>query len=70
MHITSLWGDYSCGSFSDSAKEFIDFLVRGGFTYWQVLPFCPADDYNSPYSSYSTFGGNPFLARCQKRRRK
>lgn len=61
MHISSLWGDYSCGSFGESAKEFIDFLKECKFTYWQVLPFCPADDYNSPYSSYSTFAGNPFF---------
>ncbi len=61
MHITSLWGNYSCGSFGQSAKEFIDFLAECGFTYWQVLPFCPADDYNSPYKSYSTFAGNPFF---------
>ncbi|MDO4744482.1 MAG: 4-alpha-glucanotransferase [Clostridia bacterium] len=61
MHITSLWGDYSCGSFGKSAKEFIDFLSSCGFSFWQVLPFCPADDYNSPYKSYSTFAGNPFF---------
>lgn len=61
MHISTLWGDYSCGSFGSSAKEFIDFLTDCGFSYWQVLPFCPADDYNSPYKSYSTFSGNPFF---------
>ncbi len=61
MHITSLWGDYSCGSFGKSAKDFADFLAECGFTYWQVLPFCPADDFNSPYKSYSTFAGNPFF---------
>ncbi len=61
MHITSLWGEYSCGSFGKSALQFIDFLAECGFTYWQVLPFCPADDYNSPYKSYSTFAGNPFF---------
>ncbi|MBR5155708.1 MAG: 4-alpha-glucanotransferase, partial [Clostridia bacterium] len=61
MHITSLWGDYSCGSFGDSACEFIDFLAECGFSFWQVLPFCPTDDYNSPYKSYSTFAGNPFF---------
>ncbi len=66
MHITSLWGDYSCGSFGESAEEFIDFLADSGFTYWQVLPFCPADDYNSPYKSYSTFAGNPFFVDLEK----
>ncbi len=66
MHITSLWGDYSCGSFGSSAKEFVDFLADCGFTFWQVLPFCPADEYNSPYKSYSTFAGNPFFVDLEK----
>jgi len=58
MHISSLWGDYSCGSFGKAAKEFVDFLEKGGFTWWQVLPFCMADECNSPYKSYSAFAGN------------
>ncbi len=58
MHISSLYGDYSCGSFGKSAFEFIDFLAECGFTYWQVLPFCITDEHNSPYMSYSSVGGN------------
>ncbi len=61
MHISSLWGDYSCGSFGRAAREFVDFLSRGGFSYWQVLPFGLVDECNSPYKSYSTFGGNPYF---------
>jgi len=61
MHITSLYGDYSCGSFGNEAKEFIDFLSECGFGWWQVLPFCMADECNSPYKSYSAFGGNPYF---------
>ena len=61
MHISSLFGDYSIGSFGEEAKVFIDFLKECGFTYWQVLPFCMADQYNSPYQSYSAFGGNPYF---------
>ena len=61
MHISSLWGDYSCGSFGKEAKEFVDFLSAGGFSYWQVLPFVIPDECNSPYKSYSTFGGNPYF---------
>ena len=61
MHVSSLFGDYSCGSFGDEAKHFIDFLVKGGFKYWQVLPFCMVDECNSPYKSYSAFGGNPYF---------
>ena len=61
MHVSSLWGDYSCGSFGRAAKEFVDFLSAGGFSYWQVLPFGLVDECNSPYKSYSTFGGNPYF---------
>lgn len=61
MHISSLPGDYSIGSFGKEAKEFVDFLEKGGFSYWQTLPFCMPDDCNSPYKSYSSFGGNPFF---------
>ncbi len=61
MHISTLFGDYSIGSFGDEAKYFIDFLAECGFSYWQVLPFCMTDEYNSPYKSFSTFGGNPYF---------
>ncbi len=61
MHVSSLYGDYSIGSFGKEAKEFIDFLAESGFSLWQVLPFCMADDCNSPYKSYSAFGGNPLF---------
>ncbi|MCQ2354349.1 MAG: 4-alpha-glucanotransferase [Clostridia bacterium] len=61
MHISSLWGDYSEGSFGLPAREWIDFLAQSGFTYWQVLPFCLPDSFNSPYSSYSAFSLNPFF---------
>ena len=61
MHISSLFGGYSIGSFGDEAKRFADFLNECGFTYWQVLPFCMIDESNSPYKSYSAFGGNPYF---------
>ncbi len=61
MHISSLYGDYSIGSFGRSAKHFIDVLSDCGFSYWQVLPFNIADSHNSPYASYSSFSGNPYF---------
>mgnify|MGYP003532842230 CR=1 FL=1 len=61
MHISSLYGDYSIGSFGCEAKEFCDFLSEMGFSYWQVLPFTMVDDCNSPYQSYSAFAGNPYF---------
>ena len=36
MHISSLFGEYSTGSFGVEAKYFIDFLADCGFSYWQV----------------------------------
>ncbi len=61
MHISSLPGDYSIGTFGKHAKYFIDILADCGFSYWQVLPFGMIDDCNSPYKSFSAFGGNPYF---------
>ena len=61
MHISSLPGNYSIGTFGKEAKSFIDFLSDCGFSYWQVLPFSMVDECNSPYKSYSAFCGNPFF---------
>ena len=61
MHISSLYGDYSCGSLGKSAFEFVDFLKSCGFSYWQVLPTGLCDECNSPYKSLSAFAGTPFF---------
>ncbi len=61
MHVSSLWGEYSEGSFGKAAFEWIDFLAECGFGIWQTLPFCLPDDVNSPYKSYSAFSTNPFF---------
>ena len=59
MHVSSLWGEYSEGSFGTEAFAWIDFLSDCGFGLWQVLPFCLPDECNSPYKSFSAFSGNP-----------
>lgn len=61
MHVSSLHGEYGIGSFGKEAREFLDFLSECGFSYWQTLPFCMADECNSPYKSYSSFGANPYF---------
>lgn len=61
MHVSSLWGEYSEGSFGKAAYEWIDFLSECGFSVWQTLPFCLPDDVNSPYKSYSAFSTNPYF---------
>ena len=58
MHITSLPGPFGVGGFGAQAKKFIDFLSGCGFKIWQVLPFHPVDEMNSPYKSESAFAGN------------
>lgn len=61
LHVSSLHGEYSVGSFGSAAFQFVDFLAKGGFSYWQVLPFCIPDECNSPYKSEASFAGNPYF---------
>lgn len=61
MHITSLPSPYGVGTLGKEAREFADFLVRTGQTYWQVLPVGPTGFGDSPYQSFSSFAGNPYL---------
>ena len=61
MHVSSIWGDHSEGSFGNEALEWIDFLCDCGFSVWQTLPFCLPDEYNSPYKSFSAFSVNPYF---------
>ena len=61
LHISSLPGSYGIGSLGEDARRFVDFLQDCGFTYWQTLPFCMTDAFNSPYKSFSAFSVNPFF---------
>ena len=61
MHITSLPGPYGVGSLGKSAYEFIDFLKAAGQSCWQLLPVNPTGHENSPYQSFSSMAGNPYL---------
>lgn len=61
MHISSLPGPYGVGSMGKSAYEFVDFLSRTGQKFWQILPLSPTGYGDSPYQSFSTFAGNPYL---------
>ena len=61
MHISSLPSPYGVGTMGKEAREFVDFLVKSGQTYWQILPVCPTSYGDSPYASYSTFAGNPYF---------
>lgn len=61
LPITSLPSKYGIGCFSKSAYDFIDWLVEAGQTYWQILPLGPTGYGDSPYQSFSTFAGNPYM---------
>lgn len=61
LPIFSLPSPYGIGCFSNEAIKFIDFLVRTGQTYWQVLPLGPTSYGDSPYQSPSVFAGNPYF---------
>jgi 4-alpha-glucanotransferase len=63
MHITSLPGRHGSGDLSREALDFIDFCADAGQSLWQMLPVGPPGDPpgNSPYSSYSSAAGSPYL---------
>ncbi len=63
LHITSLPSKYGIGDTGPQAYKFVDFLNDTKQSLWQILPLNPTDTAlgNSPYSSASSFGGNPLL---------
>lgn len=66
MPIFSLSGKYGIGTLGNSAYEFVDFLEKGGQSYWQILPLCPTNYGDSPYQSFSSFAGNPYFIDIEK----
>ena len=61
MHISSLPSPYGIGTMGKEARKFVDFLVKAGQKYWQILPICPTSYGDSPYQSFSSFAGNPYF---------
>lgn len=61
LPVFSLPSPYGIGSLGAEARAFVDFLHAAGQSWWQVLPVGPAGDGNSPYTSESTFAGNPYF---------
>jgi len=61
MPISSLPSPYGIGTLGKAARKFVDFLKKGGQTYWQILPICPTSYGDSPYQSFSSFAGNPYF---------
>ena len=60
MPMSSLPSPYGIGTMGKSAYRFVDFLKAAGQKYWQLLPLGPTSYGDSPYSSFSTFAGNPY----------
>ena len=61
MPISSLPAPYGIGTMGAAARDFVDFLVRGGQSCWQILPVCPTSYGDSPYQSFSSYAGNPYF---------
>lgn len=61
MPIASLPGEYGIGTLGQASYDFVDMLALAGQTYWQILPLGPTGYGDSPYQSFSTFAGNPYL---------
>lgn len=61
LHPTSLFSPYGIGDLGPGAYAWIDFLAAAGCRLWQVLPLGPTGYGDSPYQSFSTFAGNPYL---------
>lgn len=63
MHITSLPAPYGIGTMGKDAYAFVDFLVRAGQRYWQILPLTPTGYGDSPYQSLGACAEQPLSHR-------
>lgn len=61
LHPTSLPGAPGIGTIGQKAFDFVDWLVAGHQSLWQILPLGPTGYGDSPYASFSTFAGNPLM---------
>ncbi|MDR3091945.1 MAG: 4-alpha-glucanotransferase [Clostridiales bacterium] len=68
-HPTSFPSRYGIGDLGGGAYEFVDFLKKAKQALWQVLPLGQTSFGDSPYQSFSTFAGNPYLISPEELRR-
>lgn len=61
LHPTSLPGPHGSGDLGPSSYHFVDWLVAGCQSLWQILPLGNLGPGNSPYMSPSAFAGNVLL---------
>lgn len=61
LHLTSLPSAPFTGDLGRGAEQFVDWLASARQRWWQMLPVNPIGDGNSPYSTVSSFAGEPLL---------
>lgn len=61
LPLTALPGLWGVGTLGREAERFLDFLRAAGQSCWQILPIGPTGFGDSPYQSFSSFAGNPYL---------
>ena len=61
LHPTSFPSEYGIGTLGKEAFSFIDFLKKSKQKLWQIFPLGPTGYGDSPYQSFSSFAGNPYL---------
>lgn len=61
LPITALPSPYGVGGFSAEAYRFVDWLRDAGQSVWQILPLGPTGYGDSPYQSFSSYAGNPYM---------
>lgn len=61
MAVSSLPSNYGIGTLGKAAYDYVDFLKEAKVKYWQMLPLGPTSYGDSPYSSFSSFAGNPYF---------
>ena len=61
LPITALPSPYGIGTLGKDAFDFVDALKLAGQKMWQILPVGPTSYGDSPYQSFSTFAGNPYM---------
>ncbi len=61
LHPSSLPGPYGIGTLGRFAHQLLEVLAAADIRYWQVLPLGPTGFGDSPYTSFSSFAGNPLL---------
>lgn len=61
LHPLSLPGSAGGGTLHKEIDTFLDFCKTHHQTVWQVLPLGPTGYGDSPYQSFSTHAGNPYL---------